>query len=260
MGNAAIQGDLWGTQARDWAEAQEPLMRPLYAAVLEGCSPTSGAMLLDVGCGSGLFCGMARERGLVPVGIDAAEPLLEIARERFPGIRFDLGEMQSLPYPDSSFDLVTGNNSFQYAADPVAALRDARRVMRPAAFLSIQVWGAADRCDMSTYMAALGSVLPPAPPGAPGPFALSIPGALEALVERAGLVPVRAATVDVRFDFEDSRAAMRALKSSGPAIRAVRHAGDAAVTDAVEKAMRQYRGSDGHFRFDNQFRYLIARA
>jgi SAM-dependent methyltransferase len=260
MGNAAIQGDLWGTQARDWAEAQEPLMRSLYAAVLEGCAPKRGALLLDVGCGSGLFCAMALERGLVPAGIDAAEPLLAIARERFPGIRFDQGDMDNLPYPDASFDLVAGNNSFQYAADPVAALREACRVMKPAALLSIQVWGAAERCDMSSYMAALGSVLPPPPAGAPGPFALSVPGALESLVERAGLVPVRAADVDVVFDFTDAATAMRALKASGPAIRAIRHAGDAAVTDAVAAAMAPYRGPDGHFRFNNQFRYLIAHA
>ena len=57
-------------------------------------------------------------------------------------MRFDQGEMENLPCPDASFDLVTGNNSFQYAADPVAALREARRVMKPNALLSIQVWGA----------------------------------------------------------------------------------------------------------------------
>jgi SAM-dependent methyltransferase len=260
MGNAAIQGDLWGAQARDWADLQEPLMLQLYAAVLEGCAPVPGARMLDVGCGSGLFCGLARDKGLVPAGIDAAEPLLAIARERFPGIRFDQGEMESLPWPDASFDLVTGNNSFQYAADPVAALREARRVMNASGRLSIQVWGAAEHCDMATYMAALGSVLPPPPPGAPGPFALSVPGALEALIERAGLVPERVADVDVVFDFADATIALRALKASGPAIRAARHAGDAAVTQAVSKAMAPYQESDGHVRYRNRFRYLIARA
>ena len=134
-------------------------MSPLYAAVLDGCAPGRGARILDVGCGSGLFCEVARERGLVPAGIDAAEPLLAIARERFPGIRFDQGEMESLRWPDASFDLVTGNNSFQYAADPVAALREARRVLNASGRLSIQVWGAAKHCEMATYMAALGSVL-----------------------------------------------------------------------------------------------------
>jgi SAM-dependent methyltransferase len=260
VGNATVQGDLWGTQARDWADLQEPLMLPLYAAVLDGCAPVSGARMLDVGCGSGMFCGAAQERGLVPAGIDAAEPLLAIARERFPGIRFDQGEMESLPYPDASFDLVTGNNSFQYAADPVAALREARRVMKPAGRLSIQVWGAAERCEMATYMAALGSVLPPPPPGAPGPFALSVPGALEALIERAGLVPERVADVDVVFDFADAATALRALKASGPAIRAIRHAGEPAVTEAISKAMAPFQDADGHVRYHNQFRYLIARA
>jgi ubiquinone/menaquinone biosynthesis C-methylase UbiE len=88
--------------------------------------------VLDIGCGPGGFCQLAAEAGASVTGIDASPPLVNIARERVPAARFDIGDMQFLHYEDDSFDLVTGFNTFQYAADPVAALREAGRVTSPA--------------------------------------------------------------------------------------------------------------------------------
>jgi ubiquinone/menaquinone biosynthesis C-methylase UbiE len=53
--------------------------------------------------------------------------MLAIARTRVPDGDFHVGELESLPFPDGTFDLVTGFNAFQYAANPVAALADARK-------------------------------------------------------------------------------------------------------------------------------------
>ena len=64
-------------------------------------------------------------------GIDASEGLLEIARERVPEADLRLGDLQTLPYADDTFDLVTGFTSFFFADDMVAALREAGRVARP---------------------------------------------------------------------------------------------------------------------------------
>ena len=58
--------------------------------------------------------------------------LLEIARERLPEADLRQGDLEALPYADDSFDAVTAFNSVQYAGDPAAALREIRRVARPA--------------------------------------------------------------------------------------------------------------------------------
>ena len=55
--------------------------------------------------------------------------------------------MQHLPWPEHSFDVVTGFHSFFLAADMVAALREARRVTRPGGTLALTVWGRPERCD-----------------------------------------------------------------------------------------------------------------
>ena len=51
------------------------------------------------------------------------------------------GDLQRLPYVDDSFDAVCGFNSFFFADDMVAALREAGRVAKPGAPVVIQVWG-----------------------------------------------------------------------------------------------------------------------
>src|SRR5205814_1806979 len=126
-----------------------------------------------------VFASLATKRGAKVTGLDAAAPLVEIARTRVPEGDFRVGELEQLPYADGSFDLVTGFNSFQYAAEPVNALQEARRVVRGDGRVVIAVWGKPEQCELADYLAALGALLPPPPPGAPGPWALSEDGALE---------------------------------------------------------------------------------
>ncbi|MBA3910085.1 MAG: hypothetical protein C0524_09400 [Rhodobacter sp.] len=76
---------------------------------------------------------MAASRGAVVSGFDAAEALLEIARERVPGGDFRTADLEAMPFGDAVFDVVTGFNAFQFAGDPVRALSEARRVTRPGA-------------------------------------------------------------------------------------------------------------------------------
>src|SRR5262245_21375128 len=130
-------GELWGARARQWAEVQEGTVRPLYEAVLRKTAIGHGTALLDIGCGSGMFCEMAAKTGARVAGIDAAPALLVIARERVPQGDFREGEMENLPFPDTAFDVVTGFNSFQYAVNPVNALREACRVARREATIVI---------------------------------------------------------------------------------------------------------------------------
>jgi SAM-dependent methyltransferase len=95
--------------------------------------------------------------------------------------------MEELPNADCTFDVVAGFNSFQFATSPLHALQEARRVSRPGASLVIAVFGRRKDTEAVPYFAAVGLLLPP-PPGAPGPFALSVDGALEALVAQAACI------------------------------------------------------------------------
>lgn len=259
-GSAVAQGELWGVRARDWAEAQEGFTRPLYEAVLREAGVGKGTRVLDVGCGAGLFCVLAAERGARVTGIDATAEFIAIARERVPQGDFQTGDMEVLPYEDRTFDVVTGFNSFQFAANPVNALKEARRVAKPGAPVVIATWGKPELCETVAFLEALRPLLPPPPPGAPGPFALSEDGALEALVEQAGLSPTRAANVECPFEYAGLEGLLRGFLSAGPSVKAIQVAGEARVRDAVTAAMVPFKLSSGGYRLENVFRFLVATA
>lgn len=259
MGTASVQGQMWGARARDWAEVQEGVAIPLFNAVLEETALGAHASVLDVGCGSGVFCEMAAKRGVKVSGLDAAETLLEIARERVSDGDFRAGEMEELPYEDKVFDLVTGFSSFQFAANPVNALREASRVSKSGKVV-MAVFGKREENESAAYIAAMGSLLPPPPAGAPGPYALSADGALEALAKDAGLIPGEVKKVDCPWEYPDEKTALRGLLSSGPAIRAIQHTNEATVRDVILKTIAPFKTMAGGYRIGNSFRYMVALA
>lgn len=261
MGSAETQGDLWGARAVDWADLQESSFQPLYEAAFAAVKLGKGASLLDAGCGAGLACSIAQSQGAQVSGIDAATALVAIAKRRCPGADIRVGEIEALPFADDSFDAVTGFNSFQYASDAVHALAEAKRVTKPTGSVVIAVWGAADKCELAPCLAAIGKLLPPPPPGAGGPFALSAPGALEALAQKAGLKPKGAvARVVTTMRFPDEATAVRGLLASGVAERAMRNSGEDATRKAIADAIRPARHDDGSYALHNEFCVLVTRA
>ena len=260
MGTAQVQGELWGGAAEDWADLQEPTSAPIYEAAFDAMGVSSGCRLLDVGCGSGHALQLAHKRGATLSGFDASDEMLRVARTRLPEADLRQGDLEALPYADDSFDAVTAFNSVQYASDPVQGLREIKRVAVARAPVALATWGDPERCGGKVLIGAVGALLPPPPPGAGGPFALAVPGALEALVERAGLTAERAFEVPTPFIYADIASAQRANLSAGPNRAAIRHAGPDAVRDAISRALEQFVQRDGSVRIDNVFRVVIAHA
>jgi SAM-dependent methyltransferase len=252
---AGEQGRLWSARAREWAEMQEPRQAEMYPPMLDAAGVGAGTRLLDVGCGSGVAAAIAHERGAQVTGIDAAPAAIEFARRRVPDGNFRVGEIEALPYEDGAFDVVTGFNAFQYAADVAGALREARRV---GALVGIMTWGAPERCDAAGVLKALGALMPPPPPGAVGPFALSAPGALEELVERAGLEPRTAGTVRTMWEYPADDTIRRGFLAGGPAVKVVEVVGEPRAMATVLEALAPFRSAGGGYALHNEWRYVIA--
>src|SRR5262249_17778867 len=69
-------------------------------------SRAEGLRLLDVGCGTGHHLASLRERGFDVAGVDGSPEMLDQARANNPGAEIKLADVESLPFPDASFDFI----------------------------------------------------------------------------------------------------------------------------------------------------------
>lgn len=256
-GSAGPQGQL--RRAHD-VTVFEQRMVALYESALNDLLIHDGTTLLDIGCRDGLFLRLAAQRGATVAGVDVVADLVELARERLPDADLTVSDTESLPYDDDTFAIVTGFNSFQFAADPVLALDEARRVARPHAPVIIATWGRLDQCEAAAYVNALLGMLPQPPSGAQWPFALSEDGAIEAFASSGGLTPLERRDVFCVWSFPDDLTTLRALTSTPFAVTAGAHAGEEEIAAAILEAIAPYRLSGGGYRLENTFTYLMAQA
>jgi SAM-dependent methyltransferase len=270
----------WGRRPLDWASLAEPSNEPLFAEVLRRLGAGPGTKLLDVGCGSGYAARMAAEFGAEVTGIDVTPELLEIARERLPGAEFVEGDMDSLPFPDESFDGVVGFNAFQFADDPVGAVREGARVLRPGGRLAATTFAEPERNESTALHLALeplratgraaggeagaatvgeaeGATASEAGAGRHLPYALSEPGGLEELLRSAGLSPCDAGEVALAWAHPDVDQAVRAVLASGGGAMAIEAGGEDAARAALEEAVLPFTSPDGSVRMNNVFRFVI---
>ena len=101
------------------------------------------AVVLDVGCGPGtITVGLARRAGRV-VGLDMSPEMVESARslatrEGVGSAVFEVGSAYELPFEGATFDVVYAHQVLQHLGDPVAALREFRRVLRPGGLVAVR--------------------------------------------------------------------------------------------------------------------------
>jgi len=92
--------------------------------------------VLDVGAGIGAFVQCACDAGWQAVGVDVDPAVVAYARARGRDVR--LGDLSSLALEPETFDLVTLWNVLDFLREPLAALREARRVLRPGGSLFVR--------------------------------------------------------------------------------------------------------------------------
>lgn len=112
--------------------------RILIRRILERRLPREGnTAILDVGCGTGKNLELLSEFGCA-IGADPAQAALEFCQVR--GLSSLVGaDGQRLPFPDGTFDLVTGFEVLEHIADDRAALAELHRVLKPAGLLFVTV-------------------------------------------------------------------------------------------------------------------------
>jgi SAM-dependent methyltransferase len=123
--------------AREFPEESRQAARPRHERRLARIErETSRGRLLDVGCGAGGFLDAARARGWQVAGLDVAPAA---ARAAVPGVDVWEGDLSlARPAGVAPFDVVTMWDVLEHLTDPVGALREARRWVRPGGLLVVQ--------------------------------------------------------------------------------------------------------------------------
>lgn len=134
-----------------YAETMAPSLRSMAAGVVFRAALQPRERVLDVGTGTGIAVEAARGAGSEVIGLDASPEMLAIARRNLPNHEFVEADFTAMPFEHASFDVVLSVHALQFADDPVAALREWRRVARPGGRMSLSVPGPTERTPWSIY-------------------------------------------------------------------------------------------------------------
>jgi SAM-dependent methyltransferase len=182
----------------------------LARALIAAAGLRAGDRALDVGCGPG-----ALTQELVALlgadhvaAVDPSAPFAAACAARLPGVQVEVGAAESLPFEDASFDAALAQLVVNFMSDPLAGVREMRRVTRPGGTVAAAVWDYAGEMTILRRFWDAAVALDPAAAeldeGRCMPFCT--PDALGELWSSAGLADVRVEPVVVgaRYDdFED---------------------------------------------------------
>ena len=171
-----------------WESIRDELFGPhFYLFALLGLVP-GGWSVADLGCGTGTVAEALAPFVRDVIGVDASPPMLELAEKRlsrFKNVDLRLGELEALPIEDNNVDVATLILVLHHLEQPVEAIREASRCLRPEGQILIvdmlphnrteyqlergHVWLGFSEDNINEYLEAAGfgaarfQLLPPAP-------------------------------------------------------------------------------------------------
>jgi SAM-dependent methyltransferase len=230
-----------------FARATSGFIGPL----LDAARVETGLRVLDLACGPGFVAGRARGRGALVTGLDFSAAMIALARAAHPGIRFEEGDAEALPFADGSFDIVVANFGIHHVPDPVRALSEARRVLQPGGRMAFTSWAApAENVAWKLLFDAIsahGDLT--AAKTAPSGGGLRTPEDLLRVLDAAGFAATAAWRVTGQWRFAAAEDLVEGFRRGTVRTAALIDAQPAVALPAIEASILQsiaaYHGADG---------------
>jgi ubiquinone/menaquinone biosynthesis C-methylase UbiE len=138
----ADQGRVWG--GASWQEIADGTLHPVHDELAARLAPQRGERWLDLATGTGAVALRAARAGADVTGLDLAPALIETAKrlaaDQGLAVRFEVGDVERLPYDDALFDVVSSAHGVVFAADHGAVAAELARVCRPGGRLGLTYW------------------------------------------------------------------------------------------------------------------------
>jgi SAM-dependent methyltransferase len=192
-----------GDEGAYWAAHPDYFDRSIadhHARLLTAAAIGAADRVLDIGCGTGqttLDAARTASNGSA-LGVDLSSEMLDLARHRaaaegVANVEFVQADAQIHPFDSDAFDLAISRTGAMFFGDHVAAFTNIGRALVPHGRLALLTWqGLAG----NEWIRAIGGALaagrerPSPPPDAPGPFSLSDPDRVRAILGAAGFAEV----------------------------------------------------------------------
>lgn len=246
------EGAYWAEHARTFDRAIAGHDQPFQAAA--AISPTD--RVLDVGCGTGQNTRDAARAATSgsAVGVDLSAPMLDYARraaatEGLTNCTFLQADAQIHPFEPAGFDVAICRTSAMFFADHVAALANIGAALRPGGRLVLLTW---QPPSGNEWLHAIATALaadrqPQIPPPGAGPFALSDPDRLRAVLSDAGYadIEVTGNTADMWFGSDPDEATEFIAGLMGWMLDGLDDGVRVAALDALRATTAAHRTADG---------------
>jgi len=255
--------DRWEAAAPGWAREREAFQRDAITVsrwLLDAAHLQPGHTVLELAAGpadTGLLAAELVAPGGKAIITDNAEAMIEAAKARAEEVgatNVEIRPMEAewIDLPTASVDAVLCRWGYMLLADPEAALRETRRVLRPGGRVALAAWAAP---DANPWIAVMGRVMverglvEQLPADAPGPLAFGRPGRIEELLDVAGFDDIEVAPLDFAFHAASlDEWWEHSIAMSGSFARVVEGLSPAehyALRDAVDAAYAPYVRDDG---------------
>jgi SAM-dependent methyltransferase len=226
----------WQQAAEHYPATFAAATREYAAVLLDAAAVRSGAVLLDLCCGTGIVAGAAATRGAIVTGLDFSPAMLAAARAAHPALHVAEGDAEALPFPDASFDAVVANFGVHHVPRPDRALVEAFRVLRPGGRGAFTAWAAPD--DNIAWQLLFEAIRlhghPDAAKTPPSGGGLGAAGAVQRLLGAAGFVEIGSEIVRRIWRLAQPRELIAALRRGTVRTAALIDAQGAAALLAIE--------------------------
>ncbi|NQW53114.1 MAG: class I SAM-dependent methyltransferase [Rhodospirillales bacterium] len=207
----------WDQHAAAYEAVFESLTDSFAAQAMDLLGPLGGARLLDLAAGAGGAALQAAARGAHVTAFDASAAMVMRLRERSAGLAIEAQQVDArlaLPRPDAAFDAALSCFGVVILPDPIPALRELHRVLRPGGRLAVVTWTEPGRYELAARLRAAVERVRGAPPP-PGPVPAQLrytdPNALAELLRAGGFEDASITRVEAKLRAASARVLASAL-------------------------------------------------